>query len=177
MNDENDKDKAAFAEAMAGIRPLHSNRVAPQPPKPGARATFTRADQQHVLLESLDAAADAAFAETGEELIYRSPSLTPSNFRKLRRGQYSVTAELDLHGLTRKMARDALNEFLRECALQHHTCIRIIHGKGKGSGHRGPVLKPAINRWLRRHAPVLGFATARPVDGGTGAVYVLLRKT
>lgn len=177
MADENEDDSAAFRKAMAGIRPLKANKVAPQPPKPGARASFTRADQRRVLKESLDTAADLAFAETGEELLYRSPALAESSFRKLRRGQFSVTAELDLHGLTQKMARAALNEFLAECALERRACVRIIHGKGKRSGHRGPVLKPAINRWLRRHEPVLGFATARPVDGGTGAVYVLLRRS
>ena len=176
MADSKDDEAAAFREAMAGIRPLKSDRVAPQTPKPGARARFTRADQQQVLQESLDAAADLAFAETGEELVYRSPALSERAFRKLRRGQFSVAAELDLHGFTQKTARTALNDFLQECAANGHSCVRIIHGKGKGSGHGGPVLKPAINRWLRRHEPVLGFVTARPVDGGTGAVYVLLRR-
>jgi DNA-nicking Smr family endonuclease len=94
--------------------------------------------------------------------------------RKLRRGQYRVQAEIDLHGLTVREAKEALREFVADALQRHFRCVRIIHGKGLRSGHRGPVLKGAVSSVLRRIGPVLAYVSARPVDGGTGAIYVLL---
>ena len=95
-------------------------------------------------------------------------------FRRLRRGQFAVAAEIDLHGLGRHAAHEALREFIAEAVERGQGCVRVIHGKGRGSGQRGPVLKHVVNHWLRRMDGVLAFASARPVDGGTGAAYVLL---
>ena len=97
--------------------------------------------------------------------------------RKLRRGQFQVGAALDLHGMTVATARDALAAFLQHARRDSLGCVRIIHGKGKRSHHRGPVLKQKINHWLRQRDEVLAFCSARPMDGGTGAIYVLLRKS
>jgi DNA-nicking Smr family endonuclease len=72
-------------------------------------------------------------------------------------------------------ARDALGDFLAGSRDAGHRCVRIIHGKGYRSGARGPVLKTAVNLWLRRHMDVMAFTSARTIDGGTGALYVLLR--
>jgi DNA-nicking Smr family endonuclease len=96
--------------------------------------------------------------------------------RRLRRGHYACREELDLHGLTQAEARSALTRFLAEALAHGHRCVRIIHGKGRGSGGRGPVLKSAVNGWLRRHDVVRAFASAPRRDGGTGAVYVLLAR-
>jgi DNA-nicking Smr family endonuclease len=96
--------------------------------------------------------------------------------RRLRRGQYAIRDEIDLHGMTQDEARAALGAFLAEAMLHDRRCVRVIHGKGRGSGHRGPVLKSAVNRWLRRHAAVAAFCSARRNDGGTGALYVLLSR-
>lgn len=97
--------------------------------------------------------------------------------RKLARGGYSVQAEIDLHGMTVAEARERLSDFIEHSVLANNMCVRIVHGKGLGSGDRGPVLKSAVNRWLRRWDRVLAFVSARQVDGGTGAIYVLLQKT
>jgi DNA-nicking Smr family endonuclease len=97
-----------------------------------------------------------------------------SVLRKLRRGEYRVGGELDLHGLTAVQAKQALRAFLAAAVARHAGCVRIIHGKGLRSGHRGPVLKSVVSGVLRRTAAVVAFVSARPVDGGTGAVYVLL---
>jgi DNA-nicking Smr family endonuclease len=86
-----------------------------------------------------------------------------------------VQAEIDLHGMTLAEARPRLEAFVRRSASSNKHCVRIVHGKGLGSGDRGPVLKAAVNRWLRRWDVVLAFTSARQVDGGTGAVYVLLQ--
>ncbi|GIX21620.1 MAG: hypothetical protein KatS3mg121_0403 [Gammaproteobacteria bacterium] len=94
--------------------------------------------------------------------------------RKLRGGRYRIGAELDLHGLRAGEARAALAEFLREARGRGTRCVRIVHGKGRGSGRRGPVLKPLVTDYLARREDVLAFCTARPNDGGSGALYVLL---
>ncbi len=97
------------------------------------------------------------------------------SMRKLQRGGYSVQAEIDLHGMTLEEAKPALSDFINYSASQGKYCVRVVHGKGLGSGHRGPVLKNAVNRWLRKWDCVLAFVSTRQVDGGTGAVYVLLQ--
>jgi len=99
------------------------------------------------------------------------------NFRKLARGNFSVQSEIDLHGLTVAEARTVLGDFIENSVDQGHGCVRIIHGKGLGSGDRGPILKAKVDNWLRKWDAVLAFISARQVDGGTGAVYVLLRKS
>ncbi|MEX0606657.1 MAG: Smr/MutS family protein, partial [Halofilum sp. (in: g-proteobacteria)] len=86
----------------------------------------------------------------------------------------TIDAELDLHGMTRVEAATALEQFMRECRQRRLGCVRIVHGKGRRSSDQGPVLKPAVANWLRRRNEVLAFTSARPVDGGSGALYVLL---
>ena len=85
-----------------------------------------------------------------------------------------MQAEIDLHGLTVAEAKQALREFIAHAQERDIRCLRIIHGKGLRSGHRGPVLKSAVSAVLRRTGAVLAYVSARQVDGGTGAVYVLL---
>ena len=113
--------------------------------------------------------------QAGDVLSYCQPGIQKQVFRKLKRGQYSITTELDLHGLTRAEAEVELIDFIDYALTENIRCVRIIHGKGLGSNNNGPVIKPLVNRWLRRRDDILAFCSARPVDGGTGAVYVLLR--
>ena len=77
--------------------------------------------------------------------------------------------------MTQLQAQQELNEFIELVRSEGIRCVRIIHGKGYGSSNKGPVIKPLVNRWLQRRSEVLAFCSARPVDGGTGAVYVLLK--
>ena len=95
--------------------------------------------------------------------------------RKLARGGFAVQAEIDLHGMTIAEARPRLREFIENCSRNGRLCVRVVHGKGLGSGERGPVLKHAVNGWLKRWDAVLAFVSTRQAHGGTGAVYVLLR--
>jgi DNA-nicking Smr family endonuclease len=175
MNDD-ERDKALFTNAMRGVRRNTTPAPRPSPPKPRAEARFTRADQHAVLEESLTGEIDSALLESGDELNFRRPHVPNDVLRRLRRGEYTVDAEIDLHGLTAIEARSALSVFMGEALARHMSCVRIVHGKGRRSGHRGPVLKNVVNLWLRRTEPVLAFGSARPNDGGTGAVYVLLQR-
>lgn len=166
-----------FRDAMRDVRPLKRPRPrVHEAPKPPPQARFTRADQAEVLRESLLPPTDEAMLDTGDELNFRRPHVPESVLVKLRRGHFTVDAEIDLHGLTGAEARAALREFTAEAVARRMNCVRVIHGKGRRSGPRGPVLKNVVNQWLQRTDDILAFGSARGVDGGSGAVYVLLRK-
>jgi DNA-nicking Smr family endonuclease len=172
-----DADEARlFKEAVRGVTPLRRqpHAHATHAPRTSPRARFARADRAAVLRESLDSRSTDPELASGEELVFLRAQLQPAVLRKLRRGEYRVQREIDLHGLTVAQAKAALRQFLIDAIEAQVRCVRIIHGKGLRSGHRGPVLKTAVNGVLRRTGAVLAYVSARPVDGGTGAVYVLL---
>jgi len=176
VSDDEDREARAFREAMRDVRRLQrggkAQRAAPKPP---AKARFTRADQLEVLRESLLPPPDAAALTTGDELSFRRPHISEAVLTKLRRGAYVVDSEIDLHGMTGAEAKAALRTFIAECVEQRLRCVRVVHGKGRRSGPRGPVLKNVVNHWLQRADDVLAFGSARAVDGGSGAIYVLLQ--
>lgn len=172
-----DDDSEMFRRAMSDTKPLQrEKRVSPRHSKPSPQARFSRADERAVLDESLEADIDQLENDNAEYLHFRRPSVSRRTMRKLARGNYSVQDEIDLHGMTQAEAREHLRDFIDSCAASGKLCVRVVHGKGLGSGLRGPVLKRSINRWLRRWDAVIAFVSARQVHGGTGAVYVLLRK-
>jgi DNA-nicking Smr family endonuclease len=177
MSGSDKRDEQLFREAMREVKPLRPSNAPPEVPKPAPQARFTRLDQREVLRESLLPPADDTLLSTGDELLFKRPHLSDDVLLKLRRGYYAVDAEIDLHGLTGAQAKAALREFVADAVYRNMHCVRIIHGKGKRSGPRGPVLKNVVNRWLQHLDAVLAFASARAVDGGSGAVYVLLKKT
>lgn len=114
---------------------------------------------------------------TGEEVLsFRRSGIQQRLFSRLRNGQLEIEAELDLHGMTIPIAHHALAEFLHHCQEFNIRCVRIIHGKGWSSQHQKPVLKSKLNGWLQQDEDVLAFCSALIEDGGTGAVYVLLRR-
>ncbi len=174
--DKSDKnDPASFPDAVGGVRPLKQDRIAPPRKKRKPVPEQTLRDQREVIASLLSDDYEPADVETGEELLYSWPGLQHSVMRKLRRGQYAIEAQLDLHGNTVPEARDRVSAFLRDMQAQGKRCVRIIHGKGKSSEGKLPVLKGKVNAWLQQWDQVLAFCSARPNDGGTGAVYVLLR--
>ena len=176
MPKSDDSDTDLFRDTVGTVKPFSTDRSDSQVPKPKPVARFTRADDEAVLDESLGGGPSARALGTGDELEYLKTGLPRSVIRKLKRGVYAIEAEIDLHGLTVIEAKDALDEFFVECHARGCRCVRVVHGKGKGSGHRGPVIKGKVNLWLRRRADILGFVSARPVDGGTGALSVLLSR-
>ena len=162
---------------MQGTRPLQADeRVPAEKRKPKPKARFSRADERRVLAESLEDDIDKIEHGHGAALRFHRQHVGKRTMRKLQRGGYSVQAEIDLHGMTLEEARPALTDFINYSASQGKLCVRVVHGKGLGSGNRGPVLKNAVNRWLRKWDCVLAFISTRQVDGGTGAVYVLLQR-
>ena len=172
-----DQDASLFRRLMGDARPLEPDIRAPDyKPKPKPRARFRRKDEQAVLQESLEADIDEIETDAGEALSFHRPSVGRRTMRKLARGNFAVQGEIDLHGMTVPEAKAHLRKFVNESVYRGHTCIRVVHGKGLGSGHRGPVLKGKVNNWLRRWNEVLAFVSTRQVHGGTGAVYVLIRK-
>jgi DNA-nicking Smr family endonuclease len=179
--DEEDPEKPTseaklFREAVRGVKPLGAPAAAAVTPRVRARARFTRADRAAVLRESLEPPQADPGVAAGDELVFHRPQVQAHVLRRLRRGEYRVQREIDLHGLSVAQAKHALRQFLIEALEEHVHCVRIIHGKGLRSGHRGPVLKGAVSAVLRHSSAVLAYVSARPVDGGTGAVYVLLER-
>ncbi|HEY3808848.1 MAG TPA: Smr/MutS family protein [Steroidobacteraceae bacterium] len=177
-DDEPDVDDGElFRRAMRDVQPLkRSARVAAARRSPRPRARFARAERAAVLQESLGSGADLYDVQPGDELSFRRDGVSENVLRQLRRGLYRVESEIDLHGLTLEQVAGHLNAFLRTARARELRCVRVIHGKGLRSGRRGPVLKNAVNTLLRRSDPVLAFASARPVAGGTGATLVLLAR-
>ena len=177
MTDDSDDDKDAaelFRAAAAGTRPLKDDPRVPVPRRPLPRARFRRDAEREVLRESMEAEFDPREIDTADALRFKRPTVGKRTMRKLSRGAFAVQDELDLHGMTADEAQVALQNFIGDARLRGFTCVRIVHGKGLGSGERGPVLKRKVAALLRRWREVLAFVSARQVDGGTGAVYVLL---
>ncbi len=168
-------DQATFRAAVADVTPLPSpnrvfhpvNPISPWPAK-------TREDEQAVLHDSLSDHDPGDF-ESGEELSYLRTGMPSQTLRKLRRGHWTVQAQLDLHGMNSDEARQAVGQFISNCRLHDIRCVRIIHGKGLGSFRREPVLKRKLRNWLIQKDEVLAFCQARNVDGGSGAAIILLK--
>ncbi len=173
MSEEQDKpdDQRLFRETLKDVSPHEEGRREPYrrrlPPRPlnlpaGDEEKTTDQYSEHEI-------------ETGEFLEFARPGIQQRLMHDLRRGYLEIGAELDLHGLTVRYARDDLNRFLASCHERGVRVARIIHGKGYRSEGRQPILKQKLNLWLRQREDVLAFTSAPRHDGGTGAAYVLLR--
>ncbi|MFN9187167.1 MAG: Smr/MutS family protein, partial [Betaproteobacteria bacterium] len=133
-------------------------------------------DEQEVLADSLSDEIDAlSLLDTDDALSFAAPGIGPDVLRRLRRGEWSIQAHIDLHGHRVDEARHALGQFLRQAVRAGLRCVRVVHGKGLGSRDRQPVLKGKVRNWLVQREEVIAFCQARPIDGGSGALVVLLR--
>jgi DNA-nicking Smr family endonuclease len=169
-------DQALFRQAAGSVKPLFCDRINPIPTHhavPVPRISIS--DSQQTLSDMISDCFEPKDSEMSEKLYYRRCGVQHAILRKLRRGQFHICAVLDLHGMTVTAARTALVAFLLSIHRARFSCVRIIHGKGNGSRQQWPVLKQKLNNWLRQRDDVLAFCSARSWDGGTGAVYVLLR--
>jgi DNA-nicking Smr family endonuclease len=176
-------DASAFAAAMSGVRPLGSapRRVGPPPP-PAEPPARTMDDDTAALLELSEfVAGNGPFdiVDGDEHIEGATVGLDPRIMRRLRQGDYSCASHLDLHGLTRDEARVKLEQFVGDARRRGQRCVLVVHGRGLHSKDQKPVLKEALVAWFGRASlrkQILAFCSARPYDGGTGALYVLLRK-
>lgn len=174
--DQDDDDIELFRAAVQGARPVKSTRVPITPPRPKPVPRQFIRDEQQALRDSLsDDYIPAHELEIGEELLYLREGHSPDILSKLRRGHWVVQAAIDLHGLIADEARLYVATFLADCKKRGIRCVRIVHGKGLGSRNREPVLKHKLRNWLMQKDEVIAYAQARPQDGGSGAVIVLLK--
>lgn len=173
--DAETSDGDLFREAIGPVRelnhggdPLRASRPAPEP-----IPTQSLADERQVLRELLSDDEALVGIASGEVLAHLQDGYPPKLLRQLRRGQFVIEAELDLHHLRVHQARKVLGGFLLDARKAGWRCVRIIHGKAQ-SADQGSVIKALTERVLRQRADIIGYTSARPQDGGTGAVLVLL---
>ncbi|MBC7484452.1 MAG: Smr/MutS family protein [Rhizobacter sp.] len=179
--------KAALEQRERDIFSLTVGLVLPLRKAPGALVAKARpsaiprqrlADEAAVMVEALSDDFDVeSLLETDDALSFRRRGIGPEVVRKLRRGVWAIQAQLDLHGLRRDGAREALGAFLREAGRNGWRCVRVVHGKGHGSPGREPVLKGKVKSWLVQRNEVIAFTQARAAQGGAGALVVLLAST
>lgn len=165
-----------FREAVQDVTPLpKSDRADILRARPEPVARQRELDEARALASSLSDDIDIELLlQTDESLSWKRAELNHQVVPKLRRGHWSVKAQLDLHGKRVDEAREALVAFLTEAIKREIRCVRIVHGKGLGSVNKEPVLKNKVMRWLVQREEVLAFCQARPNDGGSGALIVLL---
>ena len=114
--------------------------------------------------------------ESEDELIYATPGIQLKLMKRLKQGHVPWDAGLDLHGYTLDDARDELSGFIRECSIRQFRCVMVVHGKAYSGEGQLPLMKSYVNDWLRQMPQVIAFSSAQPKDGGTGALYVLLKR-
>lgn len=165
-----------FARAVGAVKPLPVKaRVHMPVQRPSPRPLQQDLDDQAALQESMSDEFDVStLLDVDDQLSFRRPGIGTDVTRKLRKGEWSLQGQLDLHGLRSDEAREALGQFIRDAKRMGWRCVRVVHGKGLGSPGKEPVLKSKVQRWLVQKTEVLAFVQAKPADGGAGALVVLL---
>lgn len=169
-------DAALFREAIGEVRRLEAPPAAPSRPRPAPKPRMRELDEALALAQSRQAGWFEATIDAAEALAYRRDEIPEKVLKALKRGQYSIGGELDLHQMRAPEAERWLRVFLAESRAGGHACVRIIHGKGLRAAEGGSVLKALVDRMLRQRADVLAYASAPEAMGGTGAVLVLLAR-
>lgn len=165
-----------FADAVGPVTPVRAGaRANVLRPKPAPEPLQRQADERAALLEALSDEVDVeSLLLTDDGLSFRRPGIDADVVTRLRRGQWAIQGQIDLHGLRRDEAREELGAFVRNAARRGQRCLRVVHGKGHGSPGRQPVLKAKVQRWLAQYREVIAFAQASGPQGGAGALIVLL---
>ena len=169
-------EKNLFVRAVGQVALLPTSNTAQIPKLPRAPvATQLKIDEAKVIHDSLSDEFDVStLLDTDDALSFRRPSVGPEVTRKLRKGDWAIQREIDLHGLRSDEARLALTTFIREAHKYGIRCVRVVHGKGLGSPGKTPVLKSKVHSWLVQKNQVMAFVQAKPAEGGAGALVVLL---
>ncbi|MCK5718249.1 MAG: Smr/MutS family protein [Thiomargarita sp.] len=169
-------DSGLFLEAMQGVTPLQQDKVPLTQTRPSAIPKQYYLNKASIYDEMLSDSYYTSECDTDNDLLFVRPGIQHGILNKLKRGSFNIEADLDLHGMIVRTARIEVIKFLQNCQDCNIRCARIVHGKGYGSWNNQPVLKGKLNRWLRQCPEVLAFCSARPSDGGTGALYLLLKR-
>ena len=169
--------KNLFENAVGKVQRLPDPGVADMSPeRPPPHPLQHQRDEAAALRESMSDEFDiSSLLDTDAQLSFRRPGVGADVTQKLRKGKWSIQRQVDLHGLRSDAAREALGSFIRESHQQGIRCVRVIHGKGLGSPGKTPVLKDKVHRWLVQKAEVVAFVQAPPMQGGAGALVVLLQ--
>ena len=165
-----------FTRAVGKVAPIpNQERVWSPPQRPTARPLQQDLDDEAVMHESMSDEFDiSTLLDADDQLSFRRPGIGTDVTRKLRKGEWSIQGQIDLHGLRSDEARNAMGQFIRDAKRMGWRCVRVVHGKGLGSPGKEPVLKSKVQRWLVQKNEVLAFVQAKPSDGGGGALVVLL---
>ena len=174
-----DEEKRFFLQAMEGTRQMPgSNREEGRGKIP---AVACAAEPGEEALEGMNAliASGRGFvvADTPEYMEGTGYQVSPKMAERLHRGEFSIQAHIDLHGLGAEEARIAFEDFLRDAVIRNRRSLLVIHGRGLSSQGE-PVLKALVKEWLTRgpwRKWVIAYSSARLCDGGAGATYILLR--
>lgn len=172
-------EKNLFIRAAGAVQALPEKRrvTLKKVPSVAPQMQYQR-DELAVLKEAISDEFDVGtLLDTDDLLSFRQPGIGPDVTRKLRRGDWTIQRQIDLHGMRRDEARERLSIFIREAKQQGIRCVRVVHGKGLGSPGKTPVLKSRVHSWLVQKQEVLAFVQAKPADGGAGALVVLLAPT
>jgi DNA-nicking Smr family endonuclease len=165
-----------FTRAVGKVAPITNQaRVWSTPQRPSTRPLQQDLDNEAVMHESMSDEFDiSTLLDVDDQLSFRRPGIGTDVTRKLRKGEWSIQGQIDLHGLRSDEARNAMGQFIRDAKRMGWRCVRVVHGKGLGSPGKEPVLKSKVQRWLVQKNEVLAFVQAKPSDGGGGALVVLL---
>ncbi len=179
-NDEN----FDFAHAMQGVTQHSHDKVdlkkTPKRLKAADDETSrykrqVAAQDQEELVDGLSSEL-VKLVESEDELVFATPGVQLGMMKRLKQGHIPWEAGLDLHGFSLDDARSELSGFIRDCSQKHYRCAIIIHGKAYSGEGKQPLMKSYVNDWLRQISSVIAFCSAQPKDGGTGALYVLLKR-
>ena len=173
---QREREQRAFQIAVGPVVPLNAPPKADlKRPPPAAEPRQKELDEQAALQEAMSDEVDIeSLLLTDDGLGFRRPGVHHDVLARLRKGQWAIQGELDLHGLRRDEARESLADFIRRADGRGLRCLRVVHGKGHGSPGKEPVLKAKVQRWLAQRREVIAFAQAAGPQGGAGALIVLL---
>jgi len=170
-----DADFSLFNESMSDVQRLSTDKenllTHKAKPKPRKNHRYTPSEEPQQFIPATQT------IRSDESLLFSQQGIQPKLIRQLKRGQIMIDDRLDLHGLNQPQAHTILHDFIEQQVTLSHRCVIVIHGKGTGSFSNHPVLKNLTFNLLKAHPMVLAFISAKPRDGGTGALYVLLKRT
>jgi DNA-nicking Smr family endonuclease len=171
-----ERERRQFELAVGAVNKLKAPaRADLRPPPPAAVPRQRELDEARALAEAMSDEVDVeSLLLTDDGLGFRRPGISLEVLAHLRKGKWAIQDQLDLHGLRRDEAREAVGAFIRSADQRGLRCLRVVHGKGHGSPGREPVLKSKVHKWLAQKHEVIAFAQAAGPQGGAGAVIVLL---